>query len=160
MLGLLRKKVTGEMIHSKPHINSRVRVVIDRSEIHRVSCVWTPNTLTIEGTVCPSNLWDEKKTFRLRADGHSIRFPVIPLSKIVSMEIIGIDNSTVLLEKTEDDDSQPQDQPLVYEIKSQRTGQIYQVTKERNRWRCSCVAGLHGKSCKHVKEAQALSGSS
>jgi hypothetical protein len=146
-----------DMAISKPTVNTKVRVTVNNTHQRSYSVVWCPETFVVEGTVYYPNPWDNKESIRLLCANHSIKHPVIPLSLIARIEELGKDDKPIPIEvvKEEAPPPKPKVSELVFSIESSKKGSFYKVVKRGSYWTCSCIAGLHGKECKHVKQAQA-----
>jgi hypothetical protein len=130
--------------------------------------------MTITGIVVPSEDFDMPRTFRVAAENHSIAVPVIPLQDVIGLEILGqviteasisasleqekfasafIEAATSKQNKPIDPDAPVKVSKDVYQVTGSK-GDLYTVTKIRDNWSCSCIAGLHGKKCKHSKKVE------
>jgi hypothetical protein len=144
------------MAIAKPAVNTKVRITVSNVHQRSHSVVWCPDTLVIEGTVYYPNPWDSEESIRLLCSNHSIKHPVIPWSLILRVEELGKDNQPLPVE-VEEKAPPPKPKPaeVVFSIESSKKGSFYKVVKRGDYWTCSCIAGLHGRKCKHVKQAQA-----
>ena len=163
------------MLEYKPKIGQEVEVVIDMSESIRTSLVWRPPTIVIVGTVIASESYDSSNSFRLNARNHSIPNPVIAMSRVIGFKIIGSEINQATLDTSiqqEKDavaflsavearkNSSDPDAPIPVSVTEYKVtgskGDLYTVSRTGDRWRCTCVAGLFGKSCKHAKKVEVL----
>lgn len=136
-------------------LNTKVKITIDNSAARAVACNWVPRTRIIEGSIYHANKWDGVGTIRLYAPQHTILYPVIQLDKILSYEVLGEELSAP---EADIIDVMPSKTTItvVFDILSSKRDQTYRVVKTGQSWTCDCVAGLHARLCKHVKQAQAL----
>jgi hypothetical protein len=96
------------------------------------------------GTVAHSNKWDAPGTFRLINVQHGPFEVTISLDRIEYIKVVNT--------------SKTSDKPLVsdvasFEIEGSK-GDIYIVTLDGDKSKCTCPAGTHGRECKHVKKAR------
>jgi hypothetical protein len=139
------------MNFQKPAVNTKVRITVDNSVFAKSAIAYQPKTVVIEGTVFYSNEWDEPNSLRLLCINHTIKHPVIPLSLILQLETFNnIDNESIDLSLPQ----QTGPNEMVFRIESSRTGEFYKVTKKDDKFFCNCIAGLHGKSCRHIAAAR------
>lgn len=158
-----------------PKIGQKVKVVLDRSDYIRTSLVWQPSTMTITGVVVVSEDFDMPRTFRVAAENHTIAVPVIPYQDVIEVEVFGhvVTEASIVASLEQEKfasafieaaTSKPSNKPVdpdapvkvsdtVYQVTGSR-GDLYTVTKIGDRWICGCIAGLHGKNCKHAKKVE------
>lgn len=158
-----------------PKIGQKVRVIMDRSDYIRTSLVWQPSTMTITGVVVTSEDFDMPRTFRVKAENHTIAIPVIPYQDVIEIEVLGqeITESMIVTSleqekfasafieaatskqsnKPVDPDAPVKVSDTVYQVTGSR-GDLYTVTKIRDNWSCSCIAGLHGRRCRHASKVE------
>ena len=163
------------MLENKPKIGQEVEVIIDETESIRTSLVWRPDKSIIVGKVVASEDYDAPRTFRVAAKNHSIPVPIIPMHRVIGFKVIGseINQATLDTSIQQEKDavaflsalearkvSLDPDAPIPisateYKVTGSK-GDLYTVKKVGDRWKCSCIAGLHGKHCKHSKKVEAL----
>jgi hypothetical protein len=95
------------------------------------------------GVVAHSNSWDKPGTFRLIGTG-GIGEAVVSLDRLEYLKIIKDSTTSTTAAKSE---------VSSFEIKGSQ-GDIYIVTLDGDKAKCTCPAGSHGRVCKHIKMAR------
>ena len=93
------------------------------------------------GTVVPSNKWDAPGTFKLHTGRPEHPDSIIPINRVHSLE--ALDGSDIL---TGPDSA---GSTARWEVPGSK-GNVYVVTKETDRFSCSCPGFQFRKSCKHL----------
>ena len=134
----------GLTLVTKPAPGSRVSVTIDN---------FKPNmlfrqdlTLTYIGTVVQNFPWCDLNDMCMVSDDNPTFTRRIKMSRVLDVKPLGTGEVKVTVEKQASDKQW---------IVTGSKGDSYTVTVSGSRWTCTCLAGQHGRQCKHVKEKQA-----
>ncbi len=133
-----------------PKVNTKVRITADNRPYIKTALVWQPPDYLIEGSIYFSEPNDDKNTLRLFCPNYPLKYRVIPIENILKME--NLDTGEVYVGDGSATIEAPKEQ--FYMIESSRANQWYKVRKSDGKWYCDCIAGLHGKKCKHAAEAE------
>jgi hypothetical protein len=97
-----------------------------------------PTEIVFEGTVLKPHKWLNDREFCLTGDSNwPIR--VINMSNVIDIKLINGDMKTIDIGSK------------VWTIKGSK-GNIYIVTRNSNKWDCTCPGFSFRKTCKHVSE--------
>ena len=115
----------------------------------------------IEGVVAVSESWDQPGTIRLSPANTPMNTSIISLKNILSITVIRQHPDSEVTEfalegastgvfdtnhlKSRDEETER------FEVVGSK-GDIYTVTKYKETFKCTCIAGQMNRQCKHVKE--------
>lgn len=124
--------------HMKPEVGAQVEVTTKwKSTYLFAKSPWEYRTIT--GTVLKSNYWDAPNTFKVLT-GHPIHpEPVISLAHVEKINYIkgkpgkSYDNKSKTKQVTGS------------------KGNVYTVTKNGNKYSCTCPGFTYRRACKHLK---------
>jgi hypothetical protein len=128
-----------------PAVGTQVVVVIEN--LSRVRS-WDPHTLTFEGAIAPKFKWLDMDEFCLTTGD-----PGFPIRSIKQGRVVSITVNGQTVENTPADKATPP-KTGVWQVQGSK-GDFYTVSRNGDRWTCSCVAGGFGRMCKHAKSMQA-----
>tara|TARA_R110000868_G_scaffold22642_2_gene92749 strand:+ start:4710 stop:5123 length:414 start_codon:yes stop_codon:yes gene_type:complete len=109
--------------------------------------VWRPATDELQGKIMSSPAWVPEHSFCMTGS-RWVAMRVIRWSNVVSITQNG---RTEKLAVSAEVTTKPQE----WQIAGSR-GATYTVSKVRDNWRCTCVAGQFNRACRHVAQAQKL----
>ncbi len=128
----------------RPAVGTRISVVLPYRRPNMLC--WQPETVTYTGTVVENFSWCDPDEFCMTSEDGSGFIRRIKLQRVQSME--ATDGSEIARSTPS-----PVSRSREWTIKGSK-GDVYVVTYDGSKWRCNCLAGQHGRLCKHVKSAQ------
>lgn len=142
-----------------PTIGSKVRVTLDWSDAYKGAAVNVRRVYTYEGLVIESESYDDPGTFRLWVpeDRYMQQKVIYPrwMSKFEVLENIEdlVMNSDKPMAVVLEEKLKPLNEVTHHLVKGSK-GNNYTVTQHGDSLSCDCMAGQHGRRCKHVDEVR------
>ncbi len=140
-----------------PAVGLRARVTVDWTRHYIGAAVNVRRKYTYEGTVIESESYDDPNTFRLYVP-EDYWFPqkVIPMDWVSELHTLDTAESQVMnsdspMAFVSRETQKPSTDIKTHLVKGSK-GNNYTVTEQGNSMTCDCLAGQHGRRCKHVQE--------
>ena len=127
-----------------PAVGTQVTVVVKNVSRRNP---WDPETLQFAGKIAPTYKWLDADYFCLTTND-----PQFPIRSIRQERVVTISSGGNTISQTPA--SQQAMKTGTWQVKGSK-GDIYNGTRNGDRWTCDCVAGQFGRSCRHVKTLQA-----
>lgn len=118
-------------------------ITVTTKNDNRIFLVWRPETETYTGTVVQPFPWLDADAFCMTGDN---RFPIRTIRIGNVVKIVGATGDAANAAVAPAAKSK-------WTIKGS-TGKLYFVSNNGSQWSCTCLAGIHGRVCKHVVEAK------
>ena len=132
-----------------PMIGKTVTVTVKND--NRMYLVCRPETTDHTGTIVPSFPWLDKDEFCMTTG--LANYPVRTIRLGTVLKVVSATGQEMKLPVAE-----PTQSKVEQWNATGSKGDTYIVTRAGNKWSCTCVAGEHGKACKHVAAVKAKIG--
>jgi len=132
---------------TKPEVGSKVEILSDRSASMRGYASNVPRKHSLVGTVIASEAWVDDNSFTLYTGTPGFPKSVVSMHLVTQLKYL---DDTVGGEAKE----KAPDVNIESFLVPGSTGNTYTVTHHGDLWECTCVAGQHGRLCKHVTAAK------
>lgn len=123
----------------------KVQITTDWSDYRKTAAKYVNRISTLSGTVIPSQAFDDHNTVRLATGNVNFPESVIAFKYItdvkINKEVVNFEFNPIIKNDKE-----------TWQVKGSKPGKTYTVTRNKDKWNCTCPGFQFRSKCKHVKE--------